>query len=123
MKSPGIEVRPIKQMTGFSNFNEVFMTDLRIPDSQRLGAVGDGWKVAITTLMNERVVSGVRPAPDFNDIFGLARDLRLADGPAIADSAVREKLADWYIQSRGIELIRFRNLTALSSGPQPEPEN
>lgn len=123
MKSPGIEVRPIKQMTGFSNFNEVFMTDLRIPDSQRLGAVGDGWKVSITTLMNERVVSGVRPAPDFNDIFGLARDLQLEDGPAIADPAVREKLADWYVQSRGIELIRFRTMTALSRGQQPGPEN
>ncbi len=123
MKSLGIEVRPIKQMTGFSNFNEVFLTDVRIPDSQRLGAVGDGWKVAITTLMNERVVSGVRPAPDFNDIFGLARDLQLEDGPAIADPAVREKLADWYIQSRGIELIRFRTITALSRGEQPGPEN
>ena len=63
MKSPGVEVRPIKQMQGFSNFNEVFLTDVRIPDEQRLGAVGDGWKVAITTLMNERVVSGVRPPP------------------------------------------------------------
>jgi alkylation response protein AidB-like acyl-CoA dehydrogenase len=123
MKSPGIEVRPIKQMTGFSNFNEVVLTDVRIPDSQRLGAVGDGWKVAITTLMNERVVSGVRPAPDFNDIFGLARDLQIEDGPAIADPAVREKLADWYIQSRGIELIRFRTITALSRGEQPGPEN
>jgi acyl-CoA dehydrogenase len=123
MKTPGVEVRPIKQMTGFSNFNEVFLTDVRIPDSQRLGAVGDGWKVAITTLMNERVASGVRPAPDFEDIFGLARDLALEDGPAIADPSVRERLADWYIQSRALELIRFRTMTALSRGQQPGPEN
>jgi acyl-CoA dehydrogenase len=123
MKTPGVEVRPIKQMTGFSNFNEVFLTDVRIPDSQRLGAVGDGWKVAITTLMNERVASGVRPAPDFEDIFGLARDLALEGGPAIADPSVREKLADWYIQSRALELIRFRTMTALSRGQQPGPEN
>ena len=54
MKSPGIEIRPIKQISGASQFNEVFFTDVRIPDSQRLGAVGDGWKVALTTLMNER---------------------------------------------------------------------
>ncbi|MDD9925640.1 MAG: acyl-CoA dehydrogenase family protein, partial [Rhodospirillaceae bacterium] len=98
MKSPGIEIRPIKQVSGFSNFNEVFMTDLRIPDSQRLGDVGQGWQVAITTLMNERVSSGVRPAPDFEDIFQLTKDIELEDGPAIADTAVREKLADWYIK-------------------------
>jgi len=123
MKSPGIEVRPIKQMQGFSNFNEVFMTDLRIPDSQRLGDVGEGWRVAITTLMNERLVSGVRPPPNFEDLFGLARDLELEDGPAIANAAVREKLAQWYIQSKGIELIRYRTITALSRGQQPGPEN
>ena len=123
MKSPGVEVRPIKQMQGFSNFNEVFLTDVRIPDSQRLGAVGDGWKVAITTLMNERLVSGVRPAPNFEDVFGLARDLALEDGPAIANAAVREKLAHWYVQTRGLELIRYRTITALSQGRQPGPEN
>jgi acyl-CoA dehydrogenase len=123
MKSPGIEVRPIKQMQGFSNFNEVFLTDLRIPDSQRLGDVGEGWRVAITTLMNERLVSGVRPAPNFEDILGLARDLELEDGPAIANAGVREKLVHWYIQSRGIELIRYRTITALSQGRQPGPEN
>lgn len=123
MKTPGIEVRPIKQMQGFSNFNEVFLTDVRIPDSQRLGDEGEGWRVAITTLMNERFVSGTRPPPNFEDIFGLARDLQLEDGPAIADSAVREKLAQWYIETRGIELIRYRTITALSRGQQPGPEN
>mgnify|MGYP006261220063 FL=1 len=49
MKSPGIEVRPIRQITGGANFNEVYFTDVKIPDSQRLGEVGDGWKVALTT--------------------------------------------------------------------------
>jgi alkylation response protein AidB-like acyl-CoA dehydrogenase len=123
MKSPGIEVRPIKQISGVSVFNEVFLTDVRIPDSQRLGEIGGGWRVAITTLMNERVVSGVRPAPDFEDIFALAKDLELEDGPAIADPAVRQKLADWYIKTQGLKLIRFRTLTALSRGQQPGPEN
>ncbi len=56
MKAPGVEVRPIKQISGGANFNEVYFTDVRIPDSQRLGAVGQGWKVALTTLMNERAV-------------------------------------------------------------------
>jgi alkylation response protein AidB-like acyl-CoA dehydrogenase len=123
MKSPGIDVRPIKQMQGFSNFNEVFLTDVRIPDAQRLGDEGEGWRVAITTLMNERFVSGVRPPPNFEDIFGLARDLQIEDGPAIADTAVREKLAQWYIETKGIELIRYRTITALSRGQQPGPEN
>jgi alkylation response protein AidB-like acyl-CoA dehydrogenase len=123
VKSQGIEIRPIKQISGYANFNEVFMTDLRIPDSQRLGDVGQGWQVAITTLMNERVSSGVRPAPDFEDIFQLARDTELDDGPAIADAAVREKLADWYIKAQGVKLIRARLMTALSRGERPGPEN
>ena len=58
MKSPGVEVRPIKQISGGANFNEVYFTDVKIPDSQRLGAVGDGWKVSLTTLMNERLAVG-----------------------------------------------------------------
>ncbi len=123
MTSPGIEIRPIKQVSGYANFNEVFMTDLRIPDSQRLGDVGQGWQVAITTLMNERVSSGIRPAPDFEDIFQLARDTELEDGPAIADAAVREKLADWYIKAQGVKLLRARLMTALSRGERPGPEN
>ncbi|MCB1741386.1 MAG: acyl-CoA dehydrogenase family protein, partial [Gammaproteobacteria bacterium] len=58
MKSPGVTVKPIKQISGGSHFNEVYFTDVRIPDSQRLGAVGQGWQVAITTLMNERASIG-----------------------------------------------------------------
>ena len=123
MKSPGIDVRPIKQVSGMANFNEVFLADVRIPDSQRLGEVGEGWRVAITTLMNERVTSGPRPAPDFEDIFGLAREIMLEDGPAIADGSVRDKLSRWYIQSRGVELTRMRVLTAMSRGETPGPEN
>ena len=123
MKSPGIEVRQIKQISGASHFNEVFFTDLKIPDSQRLGKEGEGWRVAITTLMNERVETGVRPAPDFDDIFALARDLVLEDGPAIADDAIRDQLADWYVQTRGVQLTRMRTMTAMSRGQQPGPEN
>jgi alkylation response protein AidB-like acyl-CoA dehydrogenase len=123
MKSRGIEVRQIKQISGASHFNEVFFTDLKIPDSQRLGKEGEGWRVAITTLMNERVETGVRPAPDFDDIFALARDLMLEDGPAIADDAIRDQLADWYIQTRGVQLTRMRTMTAMSRGQQPGPEN
>jgi len=87
MKSPGIETRRIKQLSGQANFNEVFFTDVRVPDTQRLGEVGNGWRVALTTLMNERLAVGERPAPDFDEIFALARELDLEDGPAIAECA------------------------------------
>jgi alkylation response protein AidB-like acyl-CoA dehydrogenase len=122
MRSKGIEVRRIKQISGLSNFNEVFFTDVRVPDSQRLGKVGDGWKVSLTTLMNERLAVGEAPGPDFEDIFALARSLELDDGPAIRNPAVREKLADWYVKTQGLKFTRFRTMTALSRGQTPGPE-
>jgi len=122
MKSPGVEVRPIHQISGGSNFNEVYFTDVRIPDSQRLGEVGDGWKVSLTTLMNERLaVGGPRP-PDFDDLFRLVRTLELETGPAMADAAVRERLADWYVEQQGLKYTQFRTMTALSRGETPGPE-
>ena len=123
MKSPGVEVRPIKQISGGSNFNEVFFTDVRIPDSQRLGKIGDGWKVSLTTLMNERLAVGDAPGPDFEDIFELARNTELDDGPAIRDSAVRAQLAHWYVQTQGLKYTKFRTMTALSRGQTPGPES
>jgi alkylation response protein AidB-like acyl-CoA dehydrogenase len=122
MKSPGIEVRRIKQISGTSNFNEVFFTDVRVPDSHRLGNVGDGWKVSLTTLMNERLAVGDAPGPDFDDIFALARSLELDEGPAIRNPAVREKLADWYVKTVGLKYTKFRAMTALSRGQTPGPE-
>ena len=123
MKSPGIECRRIDQISGISNFNEVFFTDVRVPDSQRLGEVGDGWRVSLTTLMNERLAIGERPAPGFEEALELAKEIKLEDGPAIEDGGVRDKLADWYINGRGVTLTRFRSLTALSRGEDPGPEN
>jgi alkylation response protein AidB-like acyl-CoA dehydrogenase len=123
MKSPGIEVRRIKQISGTSNFNEVFFEDVRVPDSQRLGAVGEGWRVALTTLMNERLAVGQAPPPDFEEIFAFVRSIELDTGPAIQDSSVREKLADWYVESQGLKLSVFRTMTALSRGETPGPEN
>ncbi|HLY58393.1 MAG TPA: acyl-CoA dehydrogenase family protein [Stellaceae bacterium] len=118
MKSPGIEARPIKQIYGTSNFNEVFLTDVRIPDANRIGEVGAGWKVATTTLMNERFTVAETEGPDFDDIFALAGEL-----DARGDPAVRQRLADWYVRSRGLKLIRLRSFTALSQGRQPGPES
>ena len=123
MKSPGVECRPIHQISGASNFNEVFFTDVRVPDSQRLGKIGDGWRVSLTTLMNERLAIGERPPPAFEEIFQLAKEIELEGGMAIEDGGVREKLADWYVDGRGVTLTRFRSLTALSRGQDPGPEN
>jgi alkylation response protein AidB-like acyl-CoA dehydrogenase len=76
MKSPGIEVRPIKQVNGQSGFNEVFFTDLRIPDHQRLGAVGQGWKVSLTTLMNERLSIGAGMPTGFPELLDFCCRIR-----------------------------------------------
>ena len=122
MKTPGIEIRPIKQISGTSNFNEVFFNDVRIPDSQRLGGEGEGWKVALTTLMNERLAVGDPPGLDFDQIFEATKELEVEDGLAIKNSEVRQKMADWYVQSRGLQYTKFRSITALSKGQTPGPE-
>jgi alkylation response protein AidB-like acyl-CoA dehydrogenase len=123
MKSPGIEIRPIHQMSGASHFNEVFFTDVRVPDAQRLGAVGQGWKVALTTLMNERLAVGEVHRPDVDDLVDLSRSLVLDGAPAIRNGAVRERIAEWYAQTQGLKFTRFRTMTALSRGQTPGPEN
>ena len=122
MKTPGIEVKPIEQISGSSNFNEVFFNDVRIPDSQRLGNEGDGWKVSLTTLMNERLAVGDPAGLDFDEIFEITRDLEVEDGLAINNSEVRQKMADWYVQSRGLKYTKYRSITALSKGQTPGPE-
>ena len=124
MKSPGIETKPIKQISGDSNFNEVYFNDVRIPDSQRLGAVGQGWQVSITTLMNERMAIGAgRSGVNFRTVFELAQQLTINDRPAIEDSSVRARLADWYCQEAGLKYTSFRAMSALSRGETPGPEN
>jgi alkylation response protein AidB-like acyl-CoA dehydrogenase len=125
MKSLGIEIKPIKQISGASHFNEVFFTDVVIPDSQRLGAVGEGWKVSLTTLMNERYTIGGRVGAlvDVDEVLELARKLELEDGPALRNEAVRDRLADWYVMSQGMKYSHFRTMTALSRGQTPGPES
>jgi alkylation response protein AidB-like acyl-CoA dehydrogenase len=123
MKTPGIEVRRIKQISGVSNFTEVFLDNVRIPDNQRLGKVGEGWKVAVTTLANERYTIGESEGPDFEDIFDFASHYLLNNEQALENASVRERLADWYIKRQGLKYIRFRTLTALSRGQNPGPES
>lgn len=124
MKSPGIEIKPIRQISGGANFNEVYFTDVRIPDAQRLGAVGQGWQVALTTLMNERAsIGGGGGGVNFDSVFELASNTNLDDQPAIKDAGVRRKLADWYVQEAGLKFTGYRSMTALSRGEIPGPEN
>jgi len=123
MKSPGVEVRPIKQANGMQEFNEVFFTNLRIPDSQRLGAVGDGWNVSLTTLMNERMTIGARLATGFSELFDFCCNLMTEDGLAIDDRATRSKLASWAVKNSGLKYTSYRAISALSKGERPGPEN
>lgn len=123
MKSPGVEVRPIKQVSGGANFNEVYFTDVRIPDRQRLGEVGDGWRVSISVLMNERLAVGSAGAPDFDDLFELAGRIETTEGPAREDAALRARLADWYCEMSGLKFTKYRVQSAMSRGEVPGPEN
>jgi acyl-CoA dehydrogenase len=124
MKSPGIEIKPIRQLSGDANFNEVYFTDVRIPDNQRLGAVGQGWQVALTTLMNERASIGAGGSNvGFKSVFALAQKVNIDDRPAIENPMVRAKLADWYCQEAGLRFTSYRTLSALSRGQTPGPEN
>lgn len=126
MKSPGIEIRPIKQITGGSNFNEVFFSDVEIPDSNRLGGVDKGWPVALTTLMNERFSiggGGGGGGAGIEALIDLAMSTSYNGGNAIDDSVVRSQLADFYIRSRALKYIGYRGLTALSKGATPGPES
>jgi alkylation response protein AidB-like acyl-CoA dehydrogenase len=123
LRSPGVEIRPIHQMSGGSNFNEVYFTDVRIPDAQRLGKVDDGWKVALVTLMNERLAVGGGGGAGPKEILKLARELDAAEGTLLQDRAFRQKLADWYVQAEGLRNTRMRTITALSRGQTPGPES
>ena len=118
MKQKGVEVRPIHQASGGREFNEVYFTDVRIPDKDRLGEPGMGWKVALVTLMNERLAVGGSPGPDWKEIMDYARS-----AGTMSDQAFRARLADWYVAAQGYKLTKFRTQTALSRGETPGPEN
>ncbi len=124
MHAPGIEIRPITQIDGGQGFNEVFYTDVRIPDSYRLDEVGAGWRVAITTLMNERASVGTLGGGSvgIDDLFSLAAELEIDGRPAIEDGAVRENIASFYARAKGVELTGRRTVSALSQGKMPGPE-
>src|SRR3981189_15007 len=123
MKSPGVEIKPIKQANGQSEFNEADFTDVKIPDSQRLGEVNDGWNVSLATLMNERMSIGAGVSTGFPELFEFCSNLMLEDGLAIDDRNVRSKLASWAVKASGFKYTSVRASSALSRGERPGPEN
>ena len=126
MKSPGVEVRPLKQMTGESEFNEIFFRDVRVPVANLLGKVNDGWNVALSTLMYERGSYGARLHLIFKRtitrLIELSHKFQKDGHPAAQDPVTRQKLAQCYAE---IEIMRWNQLRAFSrvtSTGVPGPE-
>ncbi|WP_410641013.1 acyl-CoA dehydrogenase family protein [Amycolatopsis sp. lyj-346] len=120
MTAPGVEVRPLRQITGEAEFNEVFLTDVRIPDTQRLGAVGEGWKVAQTTLMNERVAIGGYVQPREGGLIGIvAKTWR--ERPELRTPELRDRLVRHWVEAETLRLAGTRLRQQLAVGaPGPE---
>jgi alkylation response protein AidB-like acyl-CoA dehydrogenase len=119
MHSAGVEVRPLRQMDGGSHFSEVFLTEVRVPDANRVGEPGEGWKVAVTTLMHERVSLGAATAGfavPFETLVGLARD------QGGDEFLTRQALAGVYTQNRILEFLNERILSKLAQGQIPDAE-
>jgi alkylation response protein AidB-like acyl-CoA dehydrogenase len=123
MHSPGVEIRPIRQMNEDAVFNEVFFTNVIVPDRQRLGAVGQGWTVALTTLMNERMSIGGGMPTGFPELLELCARMQTENGAAIDDPHVRSRLASFAVRASGLQYSAWRTISALSRGEQPGPEN
>lgn len=123
MKSPGVDVRPIRQMSGDSEFSEVFFDQVKICDSYRLGEVNGGWKVALSTLMHERAgIGGKSSNLGWEGLLDLA-DALSSDGSGPAhDAAHQMAIVDSWLIEFGCDLIGLRGQTALSRGEQPGPE-
>ena len=125
MKAPGVEVRPLKQMTGDAEFNEVFFTEVHIPDAARLGPVGEGWAVATTTLMNERAaLSGAGSTSGGNVGGGAVEELVAAARRSRAwdDPTLRDRLMQALIDGRVVKMTNLRSTAARKAGRQPGPE-
>ncbi len=123
MHAPGVEVRPLRQMTGGASFNEVFFTDVRVPDDHRLGDVNQGWTVALTTLMNERASIGGGGGGGRSGNMGL--DFLAAMTAAMGkldDPIVRQKLIDIHINSEVSRFTGMRAMSKIKAGQLPGPE-
>ncbi|MFH9817652.1 acyl-CoA dehydrogenase family protein [Streptomyces sp. NPDC017230] len=120
MTDPGVEVRPLRQITGEAEFNEVFLSDVRIPDSRRLGERGDGWRVAQTTLNNERVAIGGTPIPREGGMIGkIAATWR--ERPELRTHDLHQRLLGLWVEAEVARLTGVRLRQQLVAG-QPGPE-
>jgi alkylation response protein AidB-like acyl-CoA dehydrogenase len=128
MKTPGIEVRPIRQISGESDFCEIFFTDAEIPAEWAVGGEGNGWTVGVATLLNERVALSAGAGAAVIAVQGLDRLLKLAKrlpmngGKVIDDPHYRQKVADIWIRAQANRLTAYRVLTAQFKGKTPGPE-
>jgi alkylation response protein AidB-like acyl-CoA dehydrogenase len=121
MDTPGLLIRPIRQMTGGESFNEVFLTDAEIPDAFRLGEPGDGWTVALTTLRFEREHSAMTGGQGLTELFGKVLALAAHEG-RINDPLVRQGLGALYARVRMVQLIAVRVQESMTAGQAPGPE-
>jgi len=121
MRSPGVSVRPLRQITGEEDFNEVFFDDVRVPCANVVGAINHGWEIAITTLMHERQTltfsRQLQSRVALEDLLRRARSLAAARQPL-----ARQKLAAAYIDSEAMKYTALRNLTNVLRGGVPGPE-
>ncbi len=125
MKSPGITVRPLVQITGDAGFNEVFYDNVRVPRENLVGEINQGWQVSIATLMYERVSGGTRHPVErtINELLGLAKRVQFDGMPAHRHPYVRQKLAQFAVEARCMRLSRYRSLTSQLKGKIPGPES
>lgn len=126
MKLQGVEVRPIRQITGEADFNEVYMEDVRVPADMLLGNEGDGWKIALTTLAFERAVGDVSKAAAYETnmerMIEMAGQVRRSGRPAIDDPVFRQELARSYIEVMALKYHGLRNFSNQLEGGTPGPE-
>ncbi len=123
MKDPGVDVRPIRQASGEAEFNEVFLNDVFVPDTQRVGEVDGGWKVTLTGIMSERMsIGGVMPKDLWKTVATFLKQNEFFGKPAIEDGRLREKWVDLYLNEKGLDLMLARGYTAISKGKQPGAE-
>ncbi len=126
MKLPGVTVKPLKQLTGDAEFNEVFFDNVRVPESQVLGGVNNGWQVGLTTLMYERLALGfglqVRLRIALDGLVEMARHVEKSGRPTTKDPVLRQKLAQLWIETESLKYTGARAITKLLRGELPGPE-
>ena len=124
MRAPGVIIRPLKQMNGGSSFNEIFFDEVRIPVNHILGDPGEGWNVALTTLMNERVAIGAgRSSEEGSPLAPIQLHLDIAEKRGLrSDALVRQELVELFIRFRVLELLGLRIRSTIAAGGVPGPE-